>query len=304
MFSRTSIKLPFSKLIQHFSFWTRFTLSQKISYLIFLLFAISLPLSFVPLFLSQRSAVLPAIYPVTPVTSPTTPTPSCRYYYWFDNTYLSCGYKNFCSAFMYAGLRVFSTRQECEKELIKPICSAIGTRSEGWYDRQNNLIKYDTCKDCQAVCSAIGTRSEGWYSSCTKTLIKYADCDFAPISTPTPTPTVPNTAPTILTGTLMARFGSTNYKGYITATDRDKDNTLKMTVSDLPSLFSFDPRQCTTGVDYLSRRTLRCFISIPQVKLRPGTYKIKATITDNYGGSTSRYISLFVYSLIPWNYFR
>lgn len=56
----------------------------------------------------------------------------------------------------------------------RPICTNIGTRSEGWY-LNGELIKYDKCV-CVAVCKAIGTRSEGWYSSCTGELIKYETC--------------------------------------------------------------------------------------------------------------------------------
>ncbi|MBU1204711.1 MAG: DNRLRE domain-containing protein [Nanoarchaeota archaeon] len=57
----------------------------------------------------------------------------------------------------------------------EPYCSAIGTRSEGWY-QNNKLIKWDNCKGCHAICKAIGTKSEGWYSSCTNSLIKYEKC--------------------------------------------------------------------------------------------------------------------------------
>lgn len=58
----------------------------------------------------------------------------------------------------------------------RPYCGALGTRSEGWYQKDAGLIEYDNCDGCYAVCRAIGTRSEGWYSSCTGELIKYGWC--------------------------------------------------------------------------------------------------------------------------------
>jgi hypothetical protein len=76
--------------------------------------------------------------------------------------------------------------KEEEKTTCKPKCSAIGTRSEGWYDScTNKLIKYANCKGCEAVCRGVGTRSEGWYDSCgvgatgidLDALIKYTDCE-------------------------------------------------------------------------------------------------------------------------------
>jgi hypothetical protein len=61
-----------------------------------------------------------------------------------------------------------------EPECI-PVCDAIGSRSEGWYDC-NGLIRWEFCEGCTAVCDAIGSRSEGWYSSCDNQLIVYAEC--------------------------------------------------------------------------------------------------------------------------------
>ncbi|MDP3093413.1 MAG: DUF5667 domain-containing protein [bacterium] len=62
-----------------------------------------------------------------------------------------------------------------EKE-CKPVCFAIGTRSEGWHDCNGNFLKWDNCKDCQPVCKNIGTKLEGWYSSCEDRLIKRETC--------------------------------------------------------------------------------------------------------------------------------
>lgn len=47
--------------------------------------------------------------------------------------------------------------------MAAPICNAIGTRSEGWY-QDGELIEYDSCKGMEAKCMAIGTRGEGWYA--------------------------------------------------------------------------------------------------------------------------------------------
>jgi len=61
----------------------------------------------------------------------------------------------------------------------KPICNAIGTRSEGWYDSCNKkLIRWESCEGCEAICKAIGTKSEGWYDSCTEKLIRYGKCEI------------------------------------------------------------------------------------------------------------------------------
>ncbi len=52
----------------------------------------------------------------------------------------------------------------------RPVCSAIGSRSEGWY-RDGQLIKtylggsaWQMCETKGIECSAIGSRSEGWYT--------------------------------------------------------------------------------------------------------------------------------------------
>jgi hypothetical protein len=59
---------------------------------------------------------------------------------------------------------------DCEEpppaELHKPVCDAIGSRSEGWYWADTEqLIKYERCAEMsEPECGAIGSRSEGWYS--------------------------------------------------------------------------------------------------------------------------------------------
>lgn len=64
----------------------------------------------------------------------------------------------------------------CEYKGCQPKCDKIGTKSEGWYDCEGNLIRYASCKDCKAYCDAYGTKSEGWYSDCGDGLIRYDSC--------------------------------------------------------------------------------------------------------------------------------
>ncbi|MFH1234578.1 MAG: hypothetical protein V1493_03110 [Candidatus Diapherotrites archaeon] len=53
-----------------------------------------------------------------------TPNPDCNYRYWFDNSSTSCGYKQFCGAYMYYGLQTFETKEECVKALSPVGCTA------------------------------------------------------------------------------------------------------------------------------------------------------------------------------------
>jgi|GEM_PF-5859788 len=63
-----------------------------------------------------------------------------------------------------------------EQGMCAPVCKAIGTRSEGWYDScTDELIKFDSCA-CKAVCRGVGSDEEGYYSSCTGELIVRAKC--------------------------------------------------------------------------------------------------------------------------------
>ena len=59
------------------------------------------------------------------------------------------------------------TDPDCAGDACRPICDAIGSRSEGWYDScTHDLIGWARCDGCNAVCEAVGSRSEGWYDSC------------------------------------------------------------------------------------------------------------------------------------------
>ncbi len=63
----------------------------------------------------------------------------------------------------------------------KPVCKAVGTHSEGWYDScSGELIKYATCAGCTARCAAVGTKSENWQDTCNNGMIRYANCDKTP----------------------------------------------------------------------------------------------------------------------------
>jgi hypothetical protein len=57
----------------------------------------------------------------------------------------------------------------------EPYCTAIGSKSEGWYENGERII-WDNCDGCYAKCKYYETDSEGWYSSCDNKLIKYANC--------------------------------------------------------------------------------------------------------------------------------
>ncbi|PKN47716.1 MAG: hypothetical protein CVU59_01835 [Deltaproteobacteria bacterium HGW-Deltaproteobacteria-17] len=68
------------------------------------------------------------------------------------------------------------TYELIENTQHRPVCNAIGTRSEGWYwEDTGELIKFETCSGQPApTCGAIGSRSEGWYSE--TSLIVWAFC--------------------------------------------------------------------------------------------------------------------------------
>jgi hypothetical protein len=68
--------------------------------------------------------------------------------------------------------------RDCKGSGYPPVCDAIGTRSEGWYDAATGtLIRYAFCAECVPECRACGSFSEGWYDSCTGELIAWGNCD-------------------------------------------------------------------------------------------------------------------------------
>jgi hypothetical protein len=60
----------------------------------------------------------------------------------------------------------------------RPVCSAIGSRSEGWYWADTGqLIRFENCARLdEPQCGAIGSRSEGWYSNGDPALIAWDSC--------------------------------------------------------------------------------------------------------------------------------
>jgi hypothetical protein len=75
------------------------------------------------------------------------------------------------------GFRVTRYSYELVEDLRhRPVCGAVGTRSEGWYwEDTGELIKYELCADLpRPFCGAIGSRSEGWYTDAS--LITWAFC--------------------------------------------------------------------------------------------------------------------------------
>jgi len=62
------------------------------------------------------------------------PVIECKYMYWFDlnSNSKECGYKQFCGAYMYPELQVFTTKEECEAKLNPPVNSC--TDSDGGMD--------------------------------------------------------------------------------------------------------------------------------------------------------------------------
>lgn len=54
-----------------------------------------------------------SVLAVVQVQAKEKPAPGCNHYYWFDDQHNECGYKKFCGAFVYYGLRTFDTKQQC-----------------------------------------------------------------------------------------------------------------------------------------------------------------------------------------------
>ena len=61
----------------------------------------------------------------SPSIAPTQPT--CKDLWWFDKTSTVCQQKKFCGAYMYLGLRTFSTQEECQAALKKILSPATST---------------------------------------------------------------------------------------------------------------------------------------------------------------------------------
>ncbi|OGJ13261.1 hypothetical protein A3K82_01735 [Candidatus Pacearchaeota archaeon RBG_19FT_COMBO_34_9] len=79
------------------------------------------------------------------------------------------------------------------QEAINGNLLAKGGLTPGWYDNKTKLIIMSAdCGNCEAICSAIGSRSEGWYASCPgmSRLIRYDSCNTAPTIEPYCIPTI------------------------------------------------------------------------------------------------------------------
>ncbi|VVB77953.1 Uncharacterised protein [uncultured archaeon] len=71
----------------------------------------------------------------------------CVNFYWFDNENPECGYKEFCGAFSYIGLRTYETQEQCEavlkqnKKIVKkPIenkTNETDCKNLYWFDNEN-----------------------------------------------------------------------------------------------------------------------------------------------------------------------
>lgn len=71
---------------------------------------------------------------------------------WADAGTFSCGGP--------VGVGCCMPRQQCA-----PVCGAVGSRSEGWYDGcTGERLCWAPCGGAEAKCDKIGSRSEGWYS--------------------------------------------------------------------------------------------------------------------------------------------
>ena len=55
----------------------------------------------------------------------------------------------------------------CASDGCRPICGAVGTQAEGWYDGcSGSLLRLETCAGCDARCELTRSPGEGWYSTC------------------------------------------------------------------------------------------------------------------------------------------
>ena len=87
---------------------------------------------------------------------------------------LGCG-DGFCD--LAAGETPESCPSDCTAKHCRPVCTNMGTRSEGWYDVcTQEFIDWAQCAECQAECRACGSKSEGWYDTCTGEVIVWTQC--------------------------------------------------------------------------------------------------------------------------------
>ncbi|MEK6959473.1 MAG: hypothetical protein AABW59_05530 [archaeon] len=80
-------------------------------------------------------------------------------------------WKSSCGGYAYTTIdgesEYASFRCNAEETKGVPLCSALGTKSEGWYDSSSgSLLSWANCKNCYAKCSSENGLAY-WYNSCT-----------------------------------------------------------------------------------------------------------------------------------------
>jgi hypothetical protein len=72
---------------------------------------------------------------------------------------------------------LFKSETEAPNAPARPVCDAIGTKSEGWY-LNGELLGWSQCKHKTIACLRVGTRGEGWYEidGDNNSLVKWALC--------------------------------------------------------------------------------------------------------------------------------
>lgn len=69
----------------------------------------------------------------------------------------------------------------------RPMCEAVGSRSEGWY-QSGIRVDFAACAGCLSACLQIGTPQEGWYNWCDRSVISIERCAKAvPVFADVPT---------------------------------------------------------------------------------------------------------------------
>lgn len=82
------------------------------------------------------------------------PTPECKNLYWLDSNSKECGYKQFCGAYMYYGLKTFETKDECVKNLPAATCQPTKC-DDGTMNKCEIVNNICTCSTCppQPTCT-------------------------------------------------------------------------------------------------------------------------------------------------------
>ena len=64
------------------------------------------------------SLIIGATFYFLALTNPQTKK-DCEWLWWYDDDHQYCQYDEFCGMYMYKGLYVFETKEECEKSLTE-----------------------------------------------------------------------------------------------------------------------------------------------------------------------------------------